>query len=134
MNDLLAFAERMLSDHGEFHPFGGYMLDDGSITQIGVDMGDDSNHSGEQRAVAIESTLRSICSSLHPLVVGLVANVALRAESGISQDAVQVALEHRDGYSAEVFFAYELQRIASRKKLSFTATTAQRGQPKRFFR
>jgi len=29
MKEVLAFAERMLRDHGEFHPFGGIIQRDG---------------------------------------------------------------------------------------------------------
>jgi hypothetical protein len=35
MNEVLAFAEQMLSDHGEFHPFGGTIDRDGGMALVG---------------------------------------------------------------------------------------------------
>jgi hypothetical protein len=36
MNELLGFAERMLDEHGAFHPFGGYLKPSGAIIHVGV--------------------------------------------------------------------------------------------------
>src|SRR5437588_831558 len=36
MNSLLPFAEKMLREHGEFHPFGGAMKPDGDIVHHGA--------------------------------------------------------------------------------------------------
>src|ERR1051326_7260436 len=36
MNSLLPFAEKMLREHGEFHPFGGAMKPDGEIVHHGA--------------------------------------------------------------------------------------------------
>ena len=33
--ELLVFAKLMLRDYGEFHPYGGYMKNDGSIVHVG---------------------------------------------------------------------------------------------------
>jgi hypothetical protein len=35
MKEVLAFAERMLREHGEFHPFGGTIERDGGVALVG---------------------------------------------------------------------------------------------------
>ena len=35
-NAILPLAERMLTEHGEFYPFGGYMKPDGAIVHVGA--------------------------------------------------------------------------------------------------
>jgi hypothetical protein len=41
MNMLLPFAEKMLREHGEFYPYGGAMLPDGSMTMLGATDGNE---------------------------------------------------------------------------------------------
>lgn len=49
MRELLSFAKQMLDEHGEFHPFGGYMKPSGEIVHVGVD--DDGTSTKKDRAV-----------------------------------------------------------------------------------
>jgi len=55
MNELLPFAERMLAQFGEFHPFGGKMLSDGSIVHVGADAGEE--HPPGSRLVELMKTV-----------------------------------------------------------------------------
>ena len=132
MNELLDVAERLLREHGEFHPFGGYLLDDGSVTQVGLKMPTKADASGKERALQVEEALRSIGSSLAPTAIGIVSNVSVCSAGTEAYDAIEIDIEHRGGYSAEVFFGYQFQG-GSEVNLKFTTTTAQAGQAGRFF-
>jgi hypothetical protein len=132
MNDLLCVAEKLLQEHGEFHPFGGYLLDDGTITQLGLSMPHGASVAGVERARQVETALRSVAVSVKPLVVGIVKNVLIPSPLGEEYDAVEIDLEHRQGYSAEVFFGYRLPS-SDLPTLEFTTTTAQAGPVGRFF-
>jgi hypothetical protein len=132
MNQLLEVAEKLLIEHGEFHPFAGYLLDDGSVTQVGLNMHGEFDVSGKERARQVEKALRSVANSLAPAAVGIVTNVSVPSADGATYDAIEIDLEHRGGYCAEVFFGYEIHGEANRA-LNFTATTAQAGQAGRFF-
>lgn len=131
MNELLLFARRMLSQFGEFHPFGGYMLDDESVVYVGLESDAQGLGSGRLRATQLEERLREISLTMRPLVVGLVTNVSLRTPVSGVRDAVEFALEHRAGYCAEVFFPYRTLRDA--KQIDFLDATAQAGKRGRFF-
>lgn len=55
---------------------------------------------------------------------GIATDVTLPFEDGTKGDAINIFLEHRDGYCAEVFFRYELDSA-----LRITDTIAQQGEP-----
>ena len=130
MNELLPFARKMLSQFGEFHPFGGYMLDDESVVHVGLESGAEGAGSGRVRATQLEERLREISLVMRPLVVGLVKNVSLGAPVNGVRDAVEFALEHRAGYCAEVFFPY--RALDSGQGVEFLDATAQAGKRGRF--
>jgi hypothetical protein len=128
MNELLAFAEKMLGKYGEFHPFGGYTNVSGRITHVGVDPSSLSrNATAEDRENVLTDSLISIVRREEPCAVAMVTNVSLKANEG-SVDAIRVFLEHELGYCADVFLVYELDSGAVR----IVNTTAQQGEP-RFF-
>jgi hypothetical protein len=132
MNELLEVAERLLLEHGEFHPFAGYLLTDGTVTQVGLDMHEELRRSDKERVRQLERALRSVANTMSPTAIGLVTNVSVPSADGVIYDAIEIDLEHRAGYCAEVFFGYELH-VAPDRALSFTATTAQAGPAGRFF-
>jgi hypothetical protein len=37
VNQLLAFAEKMLREYGEFYPYAGYLKPDGKMVELGAD-------------------------------------------------------------------------------------------------
>jgi hypothetical protein len=131
MNDLLAFAEKMLSMHGEFHPFAGYMSDQGKITQMGVNMGNQFSASERARTAVLEESLRKLTHAQMPLVVGLVTNMLMQDEVYGTHDAIKIAIEHRSGYCADVFFWYGT--VGEEHTVQVLGTTAQAANAHRFF-
>ena len=47
LNFLLPYAERMLSQHGEFYPYAAALGSDGELNAVGTDLDDDSPDVGE---------------------------------------------------------------------------------------
>lgn len=119
LGDLLEFAGKMLVEHGEFHPFGGYLASSNDIVHMGVQM----EGGGEiDRMRLLHSTLqqRRGCA----IAFGVVSNVWLPQSAEVGFDAVKVFLEHRDGYCTDVFCPYDLSRS---DPLIVSGISAQRG-------
>lgn len=124
MGELFVFAEKMLAEHGEFHPFGGYIDNLGKVVHVGV--GDDVQpSSSHEKFEILKSRFLKIGRSGEVRVFGIAADVALSSNDGAKGDAVEFWLEHRDGYCAEVFIRYRL----TDGRVEFMDTTAQRGTP-----
>lgn len=124
MNELLDFAEKMLSTHGEFHPFGGYLSTRGEVVHVGVSS-EVSWGNDQERADALVASFRSLAQQKQPIAFGIVTNVSFARQSG-SSDAIRAFLEHFSGYCADVFFHYVRTEGGI---VSITDITAQQGVP-----
>jgi hypothetical protein len=118
MGELFAFAEKMLKEYGEFHPFGGYLKKSGEMVHVGVEGG-----SAKEKVGSLESSFRKLANEDCVRVFGIVTDIALPLDNQSKGDAVKIFLEHRDGYCAEVFFRYQLGDV-----LKVTDTIAQQGE------
>lgn len=109
MNAVLPVAERMLTQHGEFYPYGGCMRLDGSITHIGAEDTDTAHPKSNDMLFVLKDSLREIAGRGECKAVVVVFDVSITLpNSGERSDAIQVNVEHEDGYSVEVFFPYRL--------------------------
>ena len=109
MNAMLSLAEKMLSQHGEFYPYGGYMKLDGTIIDVGADDPDTSRPKSKDLIYILRSSFREIASTNQCKAVAIVFDVAVNLpNSNRKSDAIQVCVDHADGYSAEVFFPYQI--------------------------
>lgn len=127
MNDLVDFAEKMLSTHGEFHPFGGYLSAEEEVVHVGVSP-DTSWSNDQERADALVSSFRSMAQQKRPIAFGIVTNVSFAGDIS-SSDAIRAFLEHVSGYCADVFFHYVRSADGI---VSITNVTAQQGVPHLF--
>lgn len=107
MNELYPFAEKMLIERGEFHPFGGFISQTGKMVHFSVVV--------KARPLNERAKLGKLIEGLRGQAVigaraiGHVSNVSLPLKNGKARDAIQVNLEHRHGLCAEMFFVYELE-------------------------
>ncbi len=125
MNAVLPFANEMLGKHREFFPYGGTMSMDGTIAQAAAWTGEERPASvevmkllndgfragagrGEHRATALVYDIRTIPPGKRK-----------------KQDAIAVALDHRDSYSVIVIFPYS---FASDGKLAVEESFAVKGK------
>lgn len=128
MGELLAFAEKMLNEHGEFHPFGGYLTAPTTMVHVGVESKGDP-HNAQKKIDALVESFKEMSS--RAIAFGIVSDVSLSSEDGLKRDAVKIFLEHRDGYCAEVFFPYETSPAGG---VEVVETIAQQGVPVFFTR
>jgi uncharacterized protein YuzB (UPF0349 family) len=109
MNEVLPLAERMLRQYGEFYPYGGYVNDEGKVVHVGSrEQGTDKPKSKSLIRILkdsfVEQAKHGICRA-----TAIVYDVVVTAPMGGKKiDAIQVCLDHCDGYSAEVFQPYQL--------------------------
>jgi hypothetical protein len=125
MNAVLPFAEKMLRQHGEFYPYGGYMKPDGTIIEVGADDPDTDRPKSRDLIYVLRNSFREMASMNHCKAVAMVFDVAVTLpESDQKSDAIQVCVEHVEGYSAEVFFPYQIVS----KEIVYGKTFAQQGK------
>jgi hypothetical protein len=107
MNELFCFAEKMLSEYGEFHPFGGYLKSSGEVVHVGVQSSRD-NKRPQQKIDALIRSFKQLAAQGKAMAFGVVVDVMLPNADGSKGDAIKFLLEHQDGYCAEVFFRYAI--------------------------
>ena len=109
LNLLLPFADKMLREHGEFYPFGGYMKPNGAIVEVGASDPDTDRPTSKDLIDILRSSFQELARRNECKAVALTFDVAVKLpNSDGKSDAIQVSLEHSEGYSAEVFFPYQL--------------------------
>src|SRR5205085_10316511 len=109
MNAVLPLAEKMLRQYGEFYPYGGYMKPDGTIVDAGGDDPDTNRPRSKDLIYVLRSSFREMASKKQCKAVAVVFDVAVNVpNSNQKSDAIQVCVDHTDGYSAEVFFPYQI--------------------------
>ncbi len=125
MNDLLPLAKRMLSEEGEFYPYAGLLHPSGDILHIGAKI-EGTDHP-DSRSV-IETLTQKLKESAR---VGAAKATAIVFDVRIippgkseKMDAIQVSVDHAEGFSAEVFFPYS---IDDERGVVFGRTFAQKG-------
>lgn len=125
LNAVLPVAERMLKEHGEFYPYGGCMMLDGSISHVGAsDIDTDHPKSGDMLFV-LKDWFRELVGRRECKAVAIVFDVSITLpNSGEKRDAIQLNIDHTEGYSAEIFLLYRL----ADGKVRYGETLVQQGK------
>jgi hypothetical protein len=109
MNAMLPLAEQMLRRGGEFHPYGGYMKPDGIIVDVGAEDTDTDRPKSKDLIYLLRSSFHEMVDKGQCKAVALIFNVVVNLpDSDRKSDAIQVCVDHAEGYSAEVFFPYRV--------------------------
>lgn len=125
INAILPFAEQMLRQYGEFYPYGGYMTPHGEIVDVGAKDSNASHPKSQDLIDILRASFREMAKANRCKAVAIVFDVAVTPpHSNRKSDAIQVSVEHRDGYSAEVFFPYHIIN----NEIVYDATFAQQGE------
>jgi hypothetical protein len=106
MNELRPFASQMLARYGEFVPFGGYIDSHGKFVRVGAES--KGELSPAARLDQLTMMLLAVAKNRKPRALGYAANVTVNEEDGVPLDAIQVILEHKGGFFADVYFVYTL--------------------------
>lgn len=108
MNAALPFAEKMLSEHGEFFPYGGAMRPNGEIVSVAGYDGREQPPSSDIIRLLKEAFVEGANNGSYS-ATALVYDVRIvTSEGDEKEDAIAVSLNHRDGYSVIVMFPYRL--------------------------
>lgn len=109
MNAMLPLAEKMLREYGEFYPYGGYMKADGEIVDMGATDPDTCRPKSKDLIYVLRSSFQEMARANQCKAIVIILDVAVNLpDSDQKSDAIQVCLEHMDGYSVEVFFPYQI--------------------------
>lgn len=109
LNAALPFAERMLSEHGEFFPYAEALGYDGKFVSVGGNDGRERPRSNDVIQL-LKSGLKAGAKSGKYKATALVYDVRIvHPSTGKKSDAIAVSINHRDKYSALLFFPYRLE-------------------------
>lgn len=129
MNELLPVAEKMLKQYGEFYPYGGYIELGGNIVHVGAKDSHSDHPKSRDLIRTLEDSFRELAIRGRCKAIAIVFDVTTTLpKSSAKSDAIQVSLEHKDGYSVQVFFPYEV----SDGQLIYKSSFAEEGEH-RFF-
>lgn len=108
MTSLTPFAVQMLKEYGEFYPFGGIMTPEGNVIHYGAKGATDHPKSTELIGI-LEEEFRAKIAKNSAVAVALVLDVLIKPPGKSSKmDAIQIDIEHRDGYAVRIFRPYVL--------------------------
>jgi hypothetical protein len=128
LNFLLPYAERMLSQHGEFYPYAAALGSDGELNAVGTDLDDDSPDVGEL-LLALHQGLREQAAEGEIRASGIAADVTLTdPDSGETTDAVQVELDHVEADAVDIFVPYETEGEGEGEGIKFGELVAAEGR------
>jgi hypothetical protein len=109
MNAILSLAQNLLRDYGEFYPYGGYMKPDGEIVHIGVKDEETDHPKSNDLLHLLRDSFSAMAKAGECKVTAIVFDVRVNLpDTDKKGDAIQICLDHVDGYSVEVFFPYEI--------------------------
>ena len=107
LNTLLPFAKQTLGEHGEFYPFGAWMCNDGRVVDVGA-KDPETDYPRSQRLIELlTEAFRQRAHAGEIRAAGACFDVLIQPpKEQQKSDAIQLALEHRDGEAADVFLPY----------------------------
>jgi hypothetical protein len=126
MNAVLPIAKRMLSEFGEFYPYGGYMKPSGEIVHVGADDEETDHPKSKDLLYVLRHSFSEMAATSACKATAIVYDVRVVPPGTVEKsDAIEVCLEHVDGYSAEVFLPYE---IGQGGRVTWGSMFAQQGE------
>jgi len=109
MNDLLPLAKKMLQEHGEFYPYGGYTELNGKITHVGAQIKGTDRPQSAPLIQLLRDSFKKGAKDGNYKATAIIFDVRIKTPGSIEKsDAIQVCLDHKSGYSAEVLFPYRI--------------------------
>jgi len=102
-------AKRMLSEYGEFYPYGGAIDKKGKVISVAVDDGDE--HPPSQKLIdLLVGTFQAQAAAGEYRLTAIVYDVrVISPGSNEKTDAICIELDHVDGVSLKVFVPYKIK-------------------------
>ena len=108
LNVLLPFAELMLSEDGEFYPFGAKMSLDGEVVNFGARVEDEEHPPSQSLIELLTQYFQQQTNEGRLLAAGICYEVRTTLpEENRPSDAVCCSLEHLSGEAVDVYVPYE---------------------------
>ena len=107
MDAVLPLAEKLLTEHGEFFPYGGAMTPEGQIVSVAAYDGEEHPPSSEVIDL-LHQAFQSAAKNKEYKATALVYDVRVQLANGEPSDALAVELDHESGYSVVVLLPYAL--------------------------
>lgn len=109
LDEGIKFAELMLIEHQEFHPFGWAMSSTGEPISVAMDMGEDFPPAQEKIEAYFTAFRREALASVY-IATAIFYDVRVTPpNSNIKSDAIAIALDDINGFSSVVFKPYQLR-------------------------
>jgi hypothetical protein len=97
---------------------------DGEIVDVGVDDPDTNRPKSKDLIYVLRNSFRKMAGANQCKAVALVFDVTVKLpQSDRKSNAIQISIDHVDGYSAEVFFPYKIIN----QEIVYNETFAQEG-------
>lgn len=123
MDSVLPLAEKLLSEDGEFFPYGGAMTPDGKIVSVAAYDGDE--HPPSSKLIdMLHKAFRTAAMNKEYKATALVYDVRVQLANGDPSDALAIELDHEAGCSIVVLLPYAL----SKGQLHYGEISAQAGE------
>ena len=125
-DSLLPVAQKMLTEHGEFFPYGKIMRQNGEIVSCSPYDGDE--HPPSQKLIDIlTQDFRQRAANGEIRAAGICCDVRVATPEYPNKiDAVQFALEHQNGEAVDVFLPYNLDSAGEVQFGELFATSRER--------
>jgi len=107
MDAVLPIAEKLLTEHGEFFPYGGAMTPEGQIVDVAAYDGNERPPSSEVINM-LQKAFQTAAKNKDYKATALVYDVRVQLANGEPSDAIAIALDHESGYSVVVLLPYTL--------------------------
>jgi hypothetical protein len=102
----VAVARMTLAKEGSFHPFAFFITADGRVQRVSPRQ-DAALPSPDDVLALLQQTFREGAVAGEYRAIAVVADVVIALPGGGQSDALQVGVEHRDGYCTNFFHPYE---------------------------
>jgi len=106
VENAVAVGRTLLAKEGAFHPFAFFVTDDGRVQRVSPKQ-DVRLPSPDEVLALLQQSFRERAEAGECRAVAVVADVVIALPGGGQSDALQVSIEHRDGYCANFFHPYE---------------------------
>lgn len=106
-DSVFPFAKQMLTEHGEFFPYGEVMRQNNEIVSIGAKIEDGDQSSSSELIALLKSSFIKAGNAKEykatAIIYDVIVNLPMINEKS---DAIAVDLDHEKGYSVIVFISY----------------------------
>jgi hypothetical protein len=106
VENAVSVARATLAKEGRFHPFAFFMTSDGRVQRV-TPKQDVALPSPDETLGLLQAAFRQRAEAGECRAIALVADVVIALPGGGRSDALQVGVEHRDGYCQNFFHPYE---------------------------